>query len=101
MKSVIPAPKDRPKYRVSDFASSLSKRIKHPPKCPFCDHANFTVSDSFTQLIAQKAGDGIELGQSIPCAVVICNHCGYVALFALGTYGLIPGHEVNTNEQSE
>ena len=63
--------------------------------CPRCGHKNFTILDGyFNQTIQTELKGMITGGPSIPSAVVVCDHCGFLSQHALGPLGLLPKKEV-------
>lgn len=59
--------------------------------CPRCNHKEFSIADGYAHITVDAAVGNITLGgKVIPCAAVVCSHCGYVNLHALGALGLLP-----------
>jgi hypothetical protein len=59
--------------------------------CPRCGKEEFTLVDAFFRQPLQESLKGLVLlgGPTIPCAVVICQHCGFMSQHALGYLGLL------------
>lgn len=76
-----------------EIAKRLTEKGALQP-CPRCGHKNFTVIDGYFNQTLQDDVNGLVLGgKSIPCAVVGCVNCGYLAQHALGALGLLPSDE--------
>ena len=67
----------------------LNERIKGQFRCPASNDSNWAVQDHLSRI---PATDNLNVnvlgGPTYPCVVVICNTCGYTALFNLYTLGL-------------
>jgi predicted nucleic-acid-binding Zn-ribbon protein len=61
--------------------------------CPRCGNEEFTLLDAFSRQSMQDnlKGPVILGGPTIPCAVVICQNCGFLSYHALGYLGLLTG----------
>jgi predicted nucleic-acid-binding Zn-ribbon protein len=61
--------------------------------CPRCGNEEFTLLDAFSKQNMQDSPKGPVIlgGQTIPCAVVICQNCGFLSYHALGYLGLLSG----------
>lgn len=58
-------------------------------KCPRCNNKKFVLGDKYFMMPTQVGFDDIVIGDTIPCAIVICNKCGYISLHALGGLALL------------
>lgn len=59
--------------------------------CPRCRHQQYEmVGGYFTNLIQQDLVSFQIGGPAVPCVVLICQQCGFVAQHALGPLGLLP-----------
>lgn len=57
--------------------------------CPRCGSKDFSVADGLVVHVLQDNDSALVLdGDSIFCAAVICNNCGYFSEHALGTLGI-------------
>ncbi len=79
------------KYEPKDFISALGKKIKggNIPNCQYCGGRKFTSTDKFATILIGDELSGINLGPNIPSGMVICENCGHVEFFALGSLGLL------------
>lgn len=64
--------------------------------CPRCGNDEFTLLDAFLkQNLQDKLKGPLVLGgPTVPCAVVICQNCGFLSFHALGYLELL--EDVNT-----
>ena len=68
---------------------ALNEHIKRAFVCPASGDSNWTVEASFTQLNAADNLNVTSIGLgNYPCVVVICDTCGYTALFNVYRLGL-------------
>ena len=59
------------------------------PQCEICLQNNWAVVDQAVSAPVSDLSGGFHLPQPhIPCAGLICNHCGNLRLFALGALGI-------------
>ena len=79
-------------YKPSDFIDVLNKRIINKPiKCPYCGGRKFTSTDSSAAILVSKKVSGVSVSSIeayIPSGMLICENCGHVEFFALGSLGL-------------
>lgn len=67
----------------------LNKK-KANANCEICNSNNWAIADQAVTLLVSKLEGGISLPPpNIPCAVVVCNNCGNVRLFALNALGIL------------
>jgi hypothetical protein len=60
-------------------------------ECPFCKQKKFTLGGGYFAHDLQKdLQSRIMGGVNIPTVPIICDHCGFVAEFAVGSLGLLP-----------
>ena len=78
------------------LSEEVKTQIRHALKernalnpCPRCGNREFVLADGILASPIQTNLEEFVLGSSIPAAVVICNHCGYMSLHALGVLGLM------------
>ena len=84
-----------------EIAKRLTEKGALQP-CPRCGHRQFTVIEGYFNPTLQDNLSGIVLGgKSIPCAVVGCNNCGYLAQHALGALGLLPADGEGAENESK
>ncbi len=71
------------------IAALQSRGVRLP--CPRCGSSQFEVLDGYFNQTAQPHLQGLVIGgPSVPSAVVVCNHCGFMSQHALGVLGLLP-----------
>lgn len=71
-----------------EIAAKLNELTKTNP-CPRCGSNNFSVADGLVVHVLQDNDSALVLeGDSIFCAAVICDNCGYFSEHALGTLGI-------------
>lgn len=59
------------------------------PLCEICQHNNWAVVDQAIAAPISDLSGTLRIPQPhIPCAALICNHCGNMRLFALGALGI-------------
>lgn len=76
-----------------EIAKRLTEKGALQP-CPRCGHKHFSVIEGYFNHTLQDELKGLVLGgKSIPCAVVACVNCGYLAQHALGALGLLNSEE--------
>lgn len=80
------------KYDASAFIAALKKRMSSSemPKCPFCGEETYTTPEQVATIPVGVSIKGLSVGQTAPCAMVVCTKCGHVNFFALGALGLLP-----------
>lgn len=79
-------------YKPSVFLETLSKRtVGHPmPACPFCGNRNYSTPQEMAAIFVSTKFQGIKIGPTVPCGMVICKECGHVDFFALGILEMLP-----------
>ena len=87
------------KFDPKEFAATVQQRFKFGavPICPFCGGNQFTTTDDMATIMITKSFHGMEIGNSIPAGMIICQKCGHIEFFALGALGLLPKKEDNGN----
>ena len=80
------------KYNASAFAAALKERMQSisMPKCPFCGGNNYTTPEQVATIPVGISFRSLSVGQTVPCAMIVCTKCGHVDYFALGMLGLLP-----------
>lgn len=79
------------KYDPKAFIGALGKKMKgrNFPNCPYCGGQKFTSTDKFATIFIGEEMNGITLGPNIPSGMIVCENCGHIELFALGSLGLL------------
>ena len=79
-------------YEPKEFLNALDERIiKKPIKCPYCGGRKFTSTDSSAAILISKKVSGLSVSSVeayIPSGMLICENCGHMEFFALGSLGL-------------
>lgn len=83
---------DKIKYDASAFIAALKERmqLREMPKCPICGGNNYTTPEQVATIPVGVSFKELSVGQTVPCAMVVCTRCGHVDCFALGILGLLP-----------
>lgn len=63
------------------------------PDCPYCGGNKFTTTQSFATILIGDDTKNISLGPNIPAGVVVCENCGHMEFFAMGSLGLLKAEE--------
>lgn len=56
--------------------------------CPICGNPQRGVPPYLARQITQDAQHAVDLAHGLPCAITICDHCGFSANHALNQIGL-------------
>lgn len=86
-------------YDANLFLNRLKNKIKSMPPCPFCGNSSYSVDPNAAQIIVQSKMTGIVINRTLPNGIVYCNNCGYLHLFVLGAYDMVPQQEGTHNER--
>ena len=80
------------KYDATAFIEALNARMQSRPmpKCPFCGGSNYTTPEQVATIPVGLRFNGLSVGQTAPCAMIVCTKCGHVDYFALGILGILP-----------
>lgn len=84
------------KYDPEQFAKRLTERLKGKSDilaCPFCGGEHFTTTGQFASILIADNLTEVALGPSIPSGMLVCENCGHIEFFALGSLGLLPKRE--------
>lgn len=81
---------ERKKIEEALVAKGADKR------CERCGYATFSIMDGYDSISVLRdfrEDDVTELWASkrLPCAIVACNNCGNINLYALGALGIFEG----------
>lgn len=79
------------KYNPDEFIKAISQKMngRPVPSCPFCGGQRYTTTGNVASiLIGDDIGD-LNLGPHIPSGMLICEKCGHIDFFALGSLGLM------------
>lgn len=79
------------KYDSKEFITVLGKKMsgRDVPTCPYCGGKKFTSTDKFATILIGDDLSGINLGPNIPSGIIVCENCGRIEFFALGSLGLL------------
>lgn len=79
------------KYEPTDFINALKDKMngRSIPNCQYCGGRKFTSTDKFATILINDELNGISIGPNIPSGMVICENCGHIEFFALGSLGLL------------
>ena len=75
------------------FSEELKQKISDkllakgaPPKCTRCEKSQLGIVDGIGHIEVPTAAfsSTMKKPQTIPCVLLICNNCGYVAMHAVG-----------------
>lgn len=79
------------KYSPNKFIVALEQKINGHrfPACPYCGGQKFTTTQSFATILIAEDTKNINLGPNIPAGMVICEKCGHIEFFAMGSLGLL------------
>ena len=76
--------------KLSEQAAEVLKERGAIKACPRCGKKSFTMMDGiFKPVVNPGLGTNIIGGPSVPVAVVVCDHCGFISQHALGALGLL------------
>ena len=81
----------RSQYRAKVTEALAEKGVSK--KCPMCSSSEFKIHRDFTspRVVRDVNEASLALGKhrAIPCAVLSCRNCGFLAQFRLKTLGLL------------
>ncbi len=78
-------------YDSAKAIQELAKRGVVAPVCPFCKGSKFSIAGEFATINVSKTMGALDLATHIPAAVIICEKCGNLQLFALARLGMMEG----------
>ena len=89
------------KYNPKDFITAIGNKMnKHRfPSCPYCGGNKFTTTQSFATILIGDEIKNISLGPNIPAGIVVCENCGHIEFFAMGSLGLLKVEERDGNDK--
>lgn len=88
-------------YDSSEFISRLQEKTKGRllPNCPFCGSADYYTPPEMANIFLTKDFNGLQIGPSVPSAMIICKTCGHIDFFAIGMLGMIPPKQEKSEEK--
>ncbi len=91
------------KYDASTFIATLNERIrpKSMPRCPICGGNQYTTPIQVATIPVGASLKGLSVGQTAPCAMVVCTKCGHVDCFAIGILGLLPKDDTKGGQNGQ
>lgn len=84
------------KYIPGEFLNAIKNKIGNnltTLKCPFCGGQSFTTTENVATVFISDDIKDVKLGPHIPSGMLICENCGHIELFALGSLGLLKGEK--------
>lgn len=83
------------KYNPNEFIAALGKKMNGCgiPNCPYCGGKKFTTTRNFATILIGDDTKNISLGPNIPAGIVVCENCGHMEFFAMGSLGLLKTEE--------
>ena len=87
------------KYNPDDFIKAFNQKMngRPLPECPYCGGSKFTTTPNFATILIGEDTQNVSLGPNIPAGMVICENCGHMEFFAMGSLGLLERKE-GTND---
>ena len=91
------------KYDSKEFIQKLRERTggMRLPCCPYCKETDYTTPPEMATILITNSFSGLQLGPTIPCAMVICKKCGHIDYFAIGALGMLPNPDTNKEEAKD
>ena len=79
------------KYNPKEFIAAYSNKTngRNVPDCPYCGGKQFTSTNKLAKILIDEELDQFTLGPNIPSGMIICENCGHIEFFALGSLGLL------------
>ena len=79
------------KYNPNKFITAIQKKLngRDVPNCPYCGGEKFTSTDKFATILIGDEINNLNLGPTIPSGMLVCENCGHIEFFALGSLGLL------------
>ena len=79
------------KFNPKKFITQLGKKVngRNIPNCPYCGGEKFTTTEKFATILIGEDLENLNLGPSIPSGMLICENCGHIEFFALGSLGML------------
>lgn len=89
--------KEMAKYNPKDFILALRNKANgvNNLKCPYCGGDHFTTTQNIAAILVGEDPHNISLGPHIPSGMLVCERCGHIEFFALGTLGIVKGEKDN------
>lgn len=90
-------------YDANEFILKLNNRLGYSDvqRCPFCGGEDFSTPPEFGTILLQNNMSKYSLGSTVPVGLVICEKCGHVEFFSLGTLGLLTEEGDNDGEHKD
>ena len=89
------------KYNPNEFIAALGAKMngRNVPNCPYCGGEKFTTTQSFATILIGDDSKNISLGPNIPAGMIVCENCGHIEFFAMGSLGLLKAEEHNGDDK--
>lgn len=83
------------KYNPDNFIDAISQKMigRNVPACPYCGEQKFTTTGNVAAILIGEDTANLNLGPHIPSGMIICENCGHIEFFALGSLGLMDKEE--------
>lgn len=83
------------KYDPNSFINAISKKMmgRDIPVCPYCGGQKYTTTGNVAAILIGDDTSNLNLGPHIPSGMMICESCGHIEFFALGSLGLMDKEE--------
>ena len=83
------------KYDSQEFVKKFNEKVPQIPSCPYCHGTQFTTTGECASILIGTDTSTLNIGPCIPAGMVICQKCGHIEFFALGTYGMLRERDKN------
>lgn len=79
------------KYDSNLFIQAIINKLgdRPIPVCPFCGGQKYTTTNNLAAILIGDDVENLSLGPHIPSGMLICENCGHIDFFALGSLGLM------------
>jgi len=81
--------KDRFSSKMKEKIAKKLKKNNAVNMCPRCGNRKFYLANKYYMMPTQGDFNDLTLGDTIPCAIVVCKKCGFVSLHSIGALGLM------------
>lgn len=85
-------------FNAGRVVKQLTKKCALQYTCPVCKGTNFAVQGEIATISTTNSINTLNLGNYVPCAMMICTNCGNVTFFALEILDNEDSSNVGTQE---